>query len=257
MDEANAMIQQYKILAQSSINGSNGRTEPYDNAFAALNKARKSNNDSPIDRSIEPLVQRAATSAELSKYFERLADDMLLELHTVTPYRSNSIRLPPLQSKTNRPVDMRLEYTEEDAAYLEQLAMETWSNALNDGEMLDDVPDDDGNALHLDREHERVLEAEEFANARGKTAPMDDEVIHDMAHLYFASYYDDSDGEVDDSHIKQTASKCRAMGKAKGEAASRASMSHVLQGYIGDIYSDDSNAPSTRAGRRPSISMTA
>ncbi|RHY70451.1 hypothetical protein DYB34_000373 [Aphanomyces astaci] len=241
---------------------------PYENAFAALFKARKSNNDQPLARNTNDVsVARTTTSPELSEYLKRLADDMLMELHAATPYRSDTIRLPrppPSSSHARQSdVDSRLEYTEEDAAYLERIAMGMWANALDaneivldhDHEQHDDMKDDE-NTFQLDRDWERALEAEEAATNRGKTESAEDEVIHNLAQAYFPSYYDNSDDDDDDA-FDVTKGKLVTEEMAKPKA--RSSMSHVLQGYIDDMYyGDDAQvSQATPTSPRPSISLTA
>ncbi|RHY14317.1 hypothetical protein DYB25_000786 [Aphanomyces astaci] len=242
--------------------------KPYENAFAALFKARKSNNDQPLARNTNDVsVARTTTSPELSEYLKRLADDMLMELHAATPYRSDTIRLPrppPSSSHARQSdVDSRLEYTEEDAAYLERIAMGMWANALDaneivldhDHEQHDDMKDDE-NTFQLDRDWERALEAEEAATNRGKTESAEDEVIHNLAQAYFPSYYDNSDDDDDDA-FDVTKGKLVTEEMAKPKA--RSSMSHVLQGYIDDMYyGDDAQvSQATPTSPRPSISLTA
>ncbi|RQM27769.1 hypothetical protein B5M09_006872 [Aphanomyces astaci] len=241
---------------------------PYENAFAALFKARKSNNDQPLARNTNDVsVARTTTSPELSEYLKRLADDMLMELHAATPYRSDTIRLPrppPSSSHARQSdVDSRLEYTEEDAAYLERIAMGMWANALDANEIVldhdhdqHDGMDDDENTFQLDRDWERALEAEEAATNRGKTESAEDEVIHNLAQAYFPSYYDNSDDDDDDA-FDVTKGKLVTEEMAKPKA--RSSMSHVLQGYIDDMYyGDDAQvSQATPTSPRPSISLTA
>ncbi|KAF0699317.1 Aste57867_10107 [Aphanomyces stellatus] len=220
-------------------------SRPHENAFAALKRATASSAAS--DTNDKAKVDD--DEDDLSTYLVNLSNEMLVDLHLTTP----STRVKPSQPSTGTKrwhADPALAYTDDDAAYFDQLARDMWSSwdGGDDARCVDgleasgDEASDD--EAHVDvtqlrvRELERALEAVALSAHRERDEPEVDEVIRDVATTYFPNLYTAEATNEDDDNDSMSMMAAATLPKQKA-ARERQSMSHVLQGYIDDYYYKD------------------